>query len=414
MTEIKEIDNNNVETWKQIIIDNIEYDYEVSDLGNVRKIKQQILMSLNNSGRYVTCHLVCNKERDSFIVHCLVAEAFVPNNDPTKTYVNHINHDKHDNRAVNLEWSTHSDNVKHSYTNENRVLLGQVINKHDVNTDEIIKEYKSKSEACRDLGIGSVSTIDRMIKNKDTKHGYYLTFKTQPIPKEIITDLTGFIPIQNHDNYMIHPEGKVYSKYTQILLKPRFNTYYYVCLNDDNQAIHRLVAIHFLPNPENKKFVNHKDGNKLNNHVDNLEWSTVAENGQHAHDTGLNPTSIAIKQYTLDGELVNTFTSITNACKHLGIEIHCVSEITRCCDKFIKYAYNFIWRYETDDSPVEPVFKQDYMVGQFTMDGVFIRGFKTLSDAAVAMGKHKRNTKYISTCFFGHVGSMYGFKWQPI
>jgi hypothetical protein len=48
------------------------------------------------------------------------------------------------------------------------------------------------------------------------------------------------------------------------------------------------------------------------------------------------------------------------------------------------------------------------------MDGVFIRGFKTLSDAAVAMGKHKRNTKYISTCFFGNVDSMYGFKWQPI
>lgn len=52
-------------------------------------------------------------------------------------------------------------------------------------------------------------------------------------------------------------------------------------------GVHRLVAIHFIDNPENKKEVNHKDGNKLNNHVDNLEWCTRSENGQHSYDNGL-------------------------------------------------------------------------------------------------------------------------------
>lgn len=51
--------------------------------------------------------------------------------------------------------------------------------------------------------------------------------------------------------------------------------------------IHRLVALTFIDNYENKPYVNHKDGNKFNNYFENLEWSTVAENNQHAYDAGL-------------------------------------------------------------------------------------------------------------------------------
>lgn len=51
--------------------------------------------------------------------------------------------------------------------------------------------------------------------------------------------------------------------------------------------IHRLVASAFLPNPEGKATINHKDGNKSNNHIDNLEWATYSENVQHAVQNGL-------------------------------------------------------------------------------------------------------------------------------
>lgn len=56
---------------------------------------------------------------------------------------------------------------------------------------------------------------------------------------------------------------------------------------DKVEYLHRIVAKLFIPNPEGKKCINHKDGDKLNNHVDNLEWCSKAENNRHAFKTGL-------------------------------------------------------------------------------------------------------------------------------
>lgn len=86
--------------------------------------------------------------------------------------------------------------------------------------------------------------------------------------------------------YTVDEDGNVFSVRYGRLLKPYMSNsgYYMVTLDGKNVYVHRLVAKAFVPNPNCKLCVNHKDGNKLNNNVSNLEWVTYSENLQHAYD----------------------------------------------------------------------------------------------------------------------------------
>lgn len=112
--------------------------------------------------------------------------------------------------------------------------------------------------------------------------------------KEIWKDIKGF-----EGRYRISNTGKVYSMprsgsggHKGMYLKPKPHSagYRYVSLKcngrEKGKSIHRLVAEHFIPNPASKPQVNHKDGDKTNNHVSNLEWCTMSENIKHSFDNG--------------------------------------------------------------------------------------------------------------------------------
>ena len=107
-------------------------------------------------------------------------------------------------------------------------------------------------------------------------------------------DVSGRYMISNHGNLrsldIIDRNGKEWEgRELKLTLKP--SGYLEVNLCKDGKrltcSIHRLVATTFLRNTDNKRTVNHKDGNKTNNRVDNLEWATYAENNQHALTNGL-------------------------------------------------------------------------------------------------------------------------------
>lgn len=91
-------------------------------------------------------------------------------------------------------------------------------------------------------------------------------------------------------DYIVYSDSRVFSKKRGIFLTPvlgRGRSKYLSVKVPKKQQLHRLVAMCFRVNRYNKPFVNHKDGNKLNNNVSNLEWCTFQENVDHANKNGL-------------------------------------------------------------------------------------------------------------------------------
>ena len=128
--------------------------------------------------------------------------------------------------------------------------------------------------------------------------------------------------IDEATNYEVSNLGNIRNRTTLQTLKGRITKsgYYQVSIKIDetgkfcNRYIHRLVAQYWINNPENKKEVNHKDGNKTNNTIENLEWVTSSENQKHRHLIGITNTSQRrVGKFTTDGELVAEFNSIREA-----------------------------------------------------------------------------------------------------
>ena len=125
------------------------------------------------------------------------------------------------------------------------------------------------------------------------------------------------------------------------LLSPAFDKdgYLLVVLSKNGEKktckVHRLVAQAFLPNPNNYPEINHKDENKLNNSVNNLEWCTA----QYNHDYSL---SKQVEQYDLSGNYIATWKSTVEIQRQLGFD---QSSISKCCLGKLKTSHGYIWKY---------------------------------------------------------------------
>lgn len=122
--------------------------------------------------------------------------------------------------------------------------------------------------------------------------------------------------------YTIYSDGKVYSNKSKKFIKPHIeNGYYRIALYIDGKPktykLHRLIGECFIKKPEGKNQINHKDCNKLNNDVSNLEWCNNSENQLHAYQNGLN-VSIH-KKLVLDLETGVYYDSATELANLIGM-----------------------------------------------------------------------------------------------
>lgn len=119
--------------------------------------------------------------------------------------------------------------------------------------------------------------------------------------------------------------------------------------------VHRLVASHFIPNDDLfKTQINHKDENKQNNNVNNLEWCNLQYNNNYGtrnkriakSNTNNQNRSKSVSQYSLDGTFIREWQSMSEIKRKLGYQ---QANICYCCKGKYKTSYGFIWKYKNDD-----------------------------------------------------------------
>jgi hypothetical protein len=276
--------NNNIIIWKDVPIDEFKNSYEISNIGQIRnKNTLKIKTTQIGSTGYVTTRLDNGNCKKTVQLHNLIANLFlqpIENIENKKIIVKFKDNNKNNINSHNLFFD---------YQNDNNNIINNIIINNIENNEIIIDNFKGKK-------------IPNFPNYLISKNGEIYSIKQNKI-REIDNNDNGYCRIR-----LFNETGKKGKKF----------------------YIHQLVAKLYIPNPNNYEQVNHKDLNKHNNNVENLEWCNSSMNMKHNADNKPENSRKVIQIDLLDeNKIIGTFNSIKEASEKTKINntsiIHCCS-----------------------------------------------------------------------------------------
>jgi hypothetical protein len=326
--------------------------YEVSKNGNIRNKTTKKIIAINDkSDKYtVSCLTYDDNKRLSTRIHILIAKTFIDNPD-NKKCVNHKNYMKNDNRVDNLEWSTHKENNNHS---KKRIIKcrGRAVYQIDKKTKLLIKKWDKISDVWGYKFSSTISMICRFnqnlkvngLLNRRSYYGYIWEYAD-------MEDLEGEEWKYYKNDVSISNMGRIKKISGEIFCGSIGNHGYMTShIGEKVKLVHRLVAKLFISNDYKKELiVNHKDGNKINNNVENLEWVTMKQNSRHAIDIGLIKCKTVFER-DMFGKVIQEYKSIAEAAKEKNTDYQSIS--AACQNN--EFSLGSFWSFESNvNNPIK-------------------------------------------------------------
>ena len=369
--------------------------YEASNNGKIRNKKSKKELSLVEKGDgYIYVTMYQDKKYYNRSVHTLIAKSFIENPEKKPT-VNHKNKNGLDNNLNNLEWATYSEQILHrnKFDKENgiiKTIKGKSIWKCNIENGDKIDRFDSITLALKSIVGETSKDISKITNNMNNAFGFSQKWDNEDIENEQWIDILSS-NIDNNEDYKLSTKGRVKAPSGNILTSYKDKRgYHNIKIKDNLYQLNKLMALVFFNiNTTNILVLNHKDGNKSNYDITNLEVISQSGNIIDAYNNNLiiKKNKIAVIQVDVFCNIIGEYESLTEAEAKTEINRGVIHHAINCNNTGRGYRwFNKIEDYENEKQSGE-LKKNFYRVIQCDKNtGEIIKTFENYPKASKAVG----------------------------